>query len=113
MAATTATTVSIDDLFKPRLPEETVEIPGVGHVRIRAVSRMEMLAIRGKKLELPDIEREMLATALVEPKMTEAQVRQWQEASAAGEIEHLSNAVMKLSGMDSGAAKEAVKRFPE
>ncbi|MEU7817060.1 hypothetical protein [Pseudonocardia sp. NPDC049154] len=104
--------VSKETLFKARLTEEDVEIPGVGTVRIRALSRAEVLAFRSRKVEdVADMERALLSKGLVEPALTEDEVRQWQEASAAGELEPVTRAISRLSGMDETAAKEAVKRF--
>ena len=104
--------VSKEALFKPRLAEETVEIPDVGEVRIRALSRSEVLGFRKRKVDgVDEMERVLVAAALVDPKLTEAEVGQWQDASDAGELELLTRAIQELSNMDAGAAKEAVKRF--
>lgn len=99
-------------LFKARLPEEEVDVPGVGTVRVRALSRAEAMKLRklaSSSVEV--IERKMLALALVDPVLTEDEVGQWQEASTAGELEAVSNKVSELSGMTDGAAKEAYKEF--
>lgn len=104
-------TISKDALFTPRLPEEEFEITGVGAVRIRSLSRAEMLRIRGKELAVDEMERRLLAASLVAPKLTEDDVRKWQEASVAGELEPLTKAIMRLSGLEATAPKEAVQRF--
>lgn len=99
-------------LFKSRLPEEEVEVPGVGTVRVRALSRSEAMKLRKMSVASVEvIERKMLALALVDPKLTEDEIGQWQEASTAGELEAVSNKVSELSGMTEGAAKEAYKEF--
>lgn len=100
-------------LFKPRLPEQAVDIPDVGEVRIRALSRSEVLAFRKRQLgdDVAAMERAMIAAALVQPALTEDEVGQWQAASAAGELEPLTNAIAELSGMDKAATKEAIKQF--
>ena len=99
-------------LFAPRLPEEDHEIPGLGTVRIRSLSRTEVLGIRGKSLPVDEMERRLLAAALVAPALTEKEVGQWQAASAAGELEPVTKAIMRLSGLQEESAKEAVQRFP-
>ncbi|GAA2543663.1 hypothetical protein [Pseudonocardia hydrocarbonoxydans] len=99
-------------LFAPRLPEEDHDIPDLGTVRIRSLSRAEVLAIRGKSLPVDEMERRLLSSALVSPRLTEAEVGQWQEASAAGELEPVTKAIMRLSGLEEASAKEAVARFP-
>lgn len=99
-------------LFTPRLPEEDHEIPGLGTVRIRSLSRAEVLAIRGKTLSVDEMERRLLSSALLAPALTEKEVGQWQAASAAGELEPVTKAIMRLSGLHEAADKEAVQRFP-
>lgn len=104
-------TIDKSALFTARLPEEEVEIPGVGTVRIRSLSRAEVLGIRGKDVPVDEMERHLLALSLVEPKLTEKEAGQWQAASAAGELEPVTKAIMRLSGLEEATAKEAVKRF--
>ena len=107
-------------LFKSALPEAEVEIPGKGTIRVRAMTRAEVLKIRSAVKDEADaikrqaeIERKMLAVAVVEPDLTEDDVRRWQEASAAGEIDLVSDKVTELSGMGEGADKEAYVEFEE
>ncbi|GAA4681371.1 hypothetical protein [Phytohabitans rumicis] len=103
-----------DRLLKPRLSEAEVEVPGVGTVRMRALSRAEVLMVRkatdDENIDGPRalaLERKMLATAFLDPVLTEAEVGQWQKASAAGELEHVSRKIQELSGMLEGADKAA------
>lgn len=105
-----------EQLLKSRIQEEDVEIPGVGVVRVRALTRAEVMSMR-KSVgdDDPDgarmlvIERKMIAQAMVDPVMTEADVKAWQENSPAGEVDVVSEAVQRISGMDRGAPKEAYK----
>lgn len=99
-----------EKLFAPRLPEADVEVPGVGIVRVRGLSRAEAMEIQGTE-GTSAIERKMLAFGMVNPTLTEGEVGQWQKASPASEIESVSNKIMELSGMLEGSAKEAVKEF--
>lgn len=104
-------------LFKSRLAEADVTIPGVGIVRVRALSRAEVLLVR-KATDLAGdvdgpralvLERKMVAAAMVDPVLTESEVGRWQAASAAGELEPVSEAIQRLSGMLPTAAKEAYR----
>lgn len=106
--------MSIDKsaLFAPRLDTQDVEVGALGTVKVRALSRAEVLSFRKRKVDdVAEMERVLLAAGLVEPAITEDEARQWQEASAAGELEPVTRAINTLSGLDSAAAKEAVKRF--
>ncbi|HEV8568984.1 MAG TPA: hypothetical protein VGQ92_18200 [Actinoplanes sp.] len=95
-----------ETLLKPRLPEDDVEIPGVGTVRVRGLSRGEVL--RGQGLKGVDLEAYMLAAGMVDPPMTRDEVKQWQAASPAGELEPVTDVISRLSGLDEGAAKSDV-----
>ena len=107
-------TVDKELLFKPRLPEADVELEGFGVVRVRGLSRSEVLAIQKIAGSGTDVlERKMLAAALVDPRMTEGEVRQWQDAAPAGELEPITDKVQELSGVSSGAAKEVYRAFEE
>ena len=111
-------TAAADDLkarlLKPRLPEAEIDVEGIGTIRVRGLSRAEVMGARavkdgpGKALA---IERKILSLALVDPEMTEAEVGQWQKASTAGEMEPVTEKVGELSGMTEDAAKDAYKEF--
>lgn len=101
-------------LFKSSLPEAEVDIPGKGTVRVRALTRTEALSIQHVKEgpgRVEAIERKMLALAMVDPEMTEADIGRWQKASAAGEMEPVGRKVQELSGMTEDADKAAYKEF--
>lgn len=112
--------ISRDDLFAIRLAQTEVDIPGLGTVKIRALSREEVLGLRKVKtdegLSLGDdpgaMECHMVALAMTEPALTPADVLRWQKSSPVGELEVVTDAIAEVSGMNSGAVKEAVKRFP-
>jgi hypothetical protein len=112
--------VDKDLLLKPRLAEADVEIPDVGTVRVRALSRAEVLLVR-KATDNADsidgpralvLERKMLATALLDPVLSESEVGEWQKVSAAGELEVVSRRIQELSGMLEDSAKAAYKSVP-
>ena len=99
-----------DLLFKPRLTEAEVEIPGVGTVRVRALNRQEAKALQ--KIESDDLrDLHMVAIGLVDPALSVSEVKRWAEASPAGEMEPVADRIAELSGMLAGSPKEAMKNF--
>lgn len=104
-------------LFKARLAEEDVELPGVGTIRVRALSRAEVISVRKATDDNPDgprvltLERKMLAAAMVDPVLTEDEVRRWQDASAAGELQPVTEAIQRLSGLGERPDKAAYADF--
>jgi hypothetical protein len=95
-------------LLKPRVSEGTVDIAGVGTVRVRGLSRGEVFAIQTVAKTTEEMERKTLALALLDPVMTEAEVREWQQNSPAGEMEPVADKVKELSGIGQGADKSGV-----
>lgn len=107
---------SVDELMLSTLDEDDVELPNGQVVRVRALSRSEVLRIqkstRGSDgaTDAAAIERMTLALGMVQPRLTEAQVGAWQAATKAGD--HIGRAtarIRELSGMDEDAPKEAYK----
>jgi hypothetical protein len=102
-------------LFRPRLPEDDVQVPGVGTVRVRGLSRVEVLQARKATDEatmdgprMLTLERKMLAAALVDPALSEAEVGKWQAVAPAGELVPLIQAIERLSGLSDDAPKSGV-----
>lgn len=104
-------TVSKEDLLKARFGVEEVEIPGVGTVKVRALSRAQALTLRDKEMSVAEVEQKLLAWALVEPEVTIEDVKAWQENSPAGELQPITAAITRLSGMETSAPKEAMRKF--
>lgn len=96
-------------LLKPRLPEDDIDVPGVGTVRVRALSRADVLEIRDS--EGAEFERKALSLALVNPKLTEDEVGQWQAAAVGGELDFVMSKVSEMSAFNKDAAKDAYKEF--
>ncbi len=97
------------------LPEGEVEVPGVGVVRVRGLTRYEVMlmrkstdtdAIGGDRALV--IEQKMLSMAMLDPKLSEEEVAAWQRVSLAGELEPVVQKVQELSGILSGAPKSSV-----
>lgn len=96
-------------LFEERMPREDVEVPGIGKVTVRAMSRYEQMLIGKTSNGDPLVfERKTLAVTLVDPELTEDEVERWQKAAPAGEMGYLLKTVNRLSGLDK-EAKEAQK----
>ena len=102
------TAVDKGALLARRLNEADYEVPGVeGALRIRGLSRAEVLTAQ-KLGDTAKSDRFMVARALLEPTLTEADVQTWQENSGAAEIEGLTVAIAQLSGLGVGADKSGV-----
>ena len=99
-----------DLLFKPRLTEADVELPGVGTLRVRALNRAEAMRVEGTK-GTEARERVILSLGMVDPELTEAEVGRWQQAAPAGELQPVALRIAQLSGLLEDAPKEAVETF--
>lgn len=86
------------------------EIPGVGVVKFRALSRHEMIEA-GKYGDGDNLkqERYILSRAMIDPELGEHDVAAWQKASVPGEINEVAKAINALSGIGPDAAKEQYK----
>jgi hypothetical protein len=100
--------VDKETLFTRRIKEDDVKIPGLGKVRVRALTRDEGLEVTGKELPRKRLERMLVATAMVNPRMTEEEVGTWQRNSGAGEIKLVVDKIQQLSGLTEDAAKSDV-----
>lgn len=102
-----------EKLLANRLKTETVSIPDVGDVVVRALTRAEAFQFTDKDLEPDVLERRLLAAALVEPSLTVDEVAAWHSASTATEIQPVVEAILRLSGLEVDSAKQAYQQFRE
>lgn len=94
-------------LMAPRLPEDDVEIPGVGTVRVRALSRAEAMSVQ--RLAKRDQDAHTIALGMMDPPMSVDDVRQWAAASPAAEMEAVARRIAELSGiLTEGAQKSGL-----
>jgi hypothetical protein len=100
--------VDKEALFRPYLPEDDVEIPGLGTVRVRALSRAEAMVVSSAKGPEAQ-ERRSVSLGMVDPPMSEAEVGRWARARPAGDLELVSRRIAALSGMLEDSAKAAYK----
>lgn len=105
--------LSKEELLTASFGVEVVEIPGRGAVKVRALTRGQALEVQGKEMDVAEMERKLVAWAMVEPQLTEADVKAWQDNSAAGELQVVTEAIIRLSGMEKHADKAAVRTFRE
>jgi hypothetical protein len=110
-------TVNVEDLLSQETADQLqaeVEIEPFGTFVIRGLTRGEVLAMRkAQDVDLALVERKMLVKALVEPRMSDAQLKKWQEVAPAGQMQPLVEAVEVLSGMREGEVRENIKQFRE
>lgn len=94
-------------LLSGATPTEPVELPGIGTITVRGMTRGE-LATAGKGND-PDLtERRVLAMCLVDPQLTEEEAGQWQNTAPAGLILDVVAVINRLSGL-AGRAERAEK----
>jgi hypothetical protein len=105
--------LSKEDLLKARFGVEEVEVPGVGTVKVRSLSRAQAMSLRDIEMTVAESEQKLLNWAMVEPELSIADVKVWQENSPAGELQPITEAILRLSGMENSAPKQAMRDFRE
>lgn len=101
-------------LLKGFLPEDDVELPsGIGTVRVRGLSRIE--AVRMHKLiekgtEEVDAEVTACALGMLDPVMSEDDVKAWREVALAADVQAVAQRISELSNMDPNAGKGPTSR---
>jgi hypothetical protein len=101
---------SVDDLVADEVTDNTADVtlPGGRVVKVRGLTRYELL-LNGKNTDdVALIERRNVATCMVEPPMTEKQVEQWQKAKNPIALGLVTTAIRDLSGLGEGAGKSDV-----
>lgn len=103
--------LSKEELLQNRLSEAEVEIPGLGSVRVRGMSRYEFMVVQRimETKGYPVGERYMLHLCLVEPALTEDEAALLVKGSPAGELAPVTEKIRELSGIQDTSAKEAYK----
>ena len=91
---------------------EDVEVGALGTVKVRGLSRAEALSLQGAgPVDVAAMERTLVSLAMVEPKLTEDEVAAWQDVAPAGELEPITDAIQRLSGLAVKAVKAEMQRF--
>lgn len=92
------------DLLKKRTgATREVEIPDVGTVTVRGLSVAEVTKWKGKPES--EVQRQVIAAAMVDPVLTLDEVDQWAENAPFGHLIEVIQAIYDLSGVSEGAAK--------
>jgi hypothetical protein len=89
--------VAKETLLKSHLPEGTVDLPGIGTVRIRGLSRAEVLAVAA--MEPADREIRSISYGLVDPALNEDEAAAWRSNVTSDVVRILNEEVLRLSGM--------------
>lgn len=94
-------------LFELGLPEEDLEVPGVGTVRVRGLTRHELL-LAGNHDKVADAEAHYIAFGMIEPQLTVEEVRKWQRSARSVTFQPITAKIRELSGHGQGAEKSDV-----
>lgn len=88
-------------LLKARLTEETVALPGLGEVRVRALSRAEVMEMQEGRERRGQLGTEAwcLSLAMVDPELTEEEAKELLWASPGAELQPVIDAMFRLSGL--------------
>lgn len=108
---------TLAEIISPAHPattrEEDYELGSGLIVRIRPLTRMEVILIGKRDLTTDQKEQAFLSKAMVLPAMTAEDVKRWQIISEAGEMQGLIERVQIISGLTDKGAKATAKEFPE
>lgn len=100
-----------DEILARTVGHEVVDLPGGGQVKVRALTRDEVLASQDEyEDDAAGRDSYIVATALVEPVMSVEDVQAWGSAGAAGDLVAITEKVAELSGLKQGAPKSGVPR---
>lgn len=90
-------------------PEADVELPSGGKVRVRGITRHELIKSGEGDAPADEVERRTVAYGMVRPKMSVAQVGAWQKRHGATlDLGAVTKAIRNLSGLGEGAGKSDV-----
>lgn len=103
--------ISKEALLKGNLPEEVVTVEGLGVVRVRSVSRDEYMRLR--QSDATGWEIGLVTFGLVEPALTEDEVREWRAAVTPQVFDDLAGEVLRVSGLRKTSVGEAKRSFPD
>lgn len=98
-----------EQILARRRGEDVVELPGGGTVKIRALTRDEVL-------ELDDAETAaersnmIISRGLIDPALTVDDVAQWGREADAGDLTIISEEIARISRLTEGAGKRGVAR---
>lgn len=95
-------------LLGDRMPTETVAIDG-GEVTVRALSRKAIHLLPVEAGDKVEVEATLLHFGMADPALTVDEAREWIGTASNGEIDRVTDAISKLSGIGRYSDKEATK----
>lgn len=100
--------ISRELFLKAAVPEDVVDIPGLGPVRVRGLTRLEVIGLQSMPKDTGLIEKRIIRLGLVDPVLTDDDVDAWYDVAPAGHTDLIVDAVSRLSGLGEGATKSGV-----
>lgn len=94
---------------KERAGTEDVTVDGLGVFTVRGLTRAESLEVGKAEGDASATEAKMLRFGMVDPALTDAQIREWLSVAPNDHIDPITKAIARLSGMLKDSAKEAYK----
>jgi hypothetical protein len=101
-----------ETLLKARLPEREITLEGVGELRVRALSRAEAMRLKEFSDKAVEGETLVLKLGVVDPVLSDDDVRAWRDVAPADEIETVLGAILDLSGLTPDEARSARFQLP-
>lgn len=98
-----------EQILARKMGRTIVELPDGGTVEVRALNRREALTM-AKIQDHAERDVMLIAAGMVDPVLTEDDVRAWGEQDSTNVLEIVSRAIGELSGMVEGAGKSGVSR---
>lgn len=87
---------------------EKVDVPGLGTMLVRGLSRAESLIVGKAEGDPTATERAILRFGLVDPALTERQIIDWLKVAPNAHVDPITKAIARLSGMLEDAGKSGV-----
>lgn len=98
-----------DQILARKVGKGEVTLADGATVEIRALTRDEVLAMQELD-ELADRDNFLVATGLVDPKLSVEDVAAWGASAPAGDISAISAGIAEISGLSEGAGKSRMAR---
>lgn len=87
------------EFLSRRLPTDTIDLDGMGKVSVRGLSRAEVTALGKLAGDVEAADVYVLVCGLVDPALTEDEVRTWRDNAPAAEVGAVSDRICELSGL--------------
>ena len=97
-----------EQFLKAAVPEDLVNVPGHGQVRVRGLTRSEVVGLQAMPKDVGALERRIIQLGMVDPVLDEGDVAAWYASAPAGHTDLIVDAVSRLSGLSEAAPKSGV-----